>query len=73
MTRDGAAWLWTFSSGAALGAVVTAVACGRLEALGRLWDRILGDHDGPEPRQLSANHQASCVRLVRDDGPGGAA
>lgn len=99
MTSSGVAFWWAFLSGVALGAVVTAVACGRMEALGRLWDRILGDV-APEPRptrvvvriagQLpnvapprTQLHPPSPppppptrqlhVRLVRDDGPGGAA
>lgn len=68
MRAEALAWWWTFASGAVMGAVVTAVACGRLATLGRLWDRILGDRlDRPPARSSSAHHQASCVRLVHDE------
>ena len=49
MTAEALAWWWTFGSGVALGAVVTAVACGRLRRVQRLFDRILDDVAPPKP------------------------
>lgn len=65
MTREGIAWIFTFVSGFATGAFVTALACGRLRRAGQFL--VLGLVDQPvtcsRPRPPRPPH----VRLVHDD------
>jgi hypothetical protein len=50
VTREALGWWFTWGSGFAAGAVVTALACGRLRRVVRVIDAILGDAGRPPSR-----------------------
>lgn len=51
MTREALAWWLTFGSGFASGAVITAIACGKVRRVSRAIDRLLEDDAASRPQR----------------------